>query len=117
MQSLDIFLSYINRSSFITLFVLTWLSIYFIFTLTILISRYFGLNSWQKREQNALESLLMGRQISTLNTVLKKFLSGRVTREKLAICQGMAEKMLQADLPGFLLFHLHHRSSDFLEQL
>lgn len=92
MQSLDIFLSYINRSSFITLFVLTWLSIYFIFTLTILISRYFGLNSWQKREQNALESLLMGRQASTLNTVLKKFLTGRVTREKLAICQCMAEK-------------------------
>ena len=60
MAGLDIFLNYLSRSSFITIFVLSWLSFYFIISLTILFSRMAGLRSWQKKEQNALESLLMG---------------------------------------------------------
>ena len=60
MGGIDIFLNYIQRSSFITIIVLTWLSIYFIVSFTILFSRMAGIGAWQKREQNALEALLMG---------------------------------------------------------
>lgn len=92
MEFIDILLSYLSRSTFITIFVLSWLSIYFITTLTILISRYVGLSSWYKKEEKALESLLMGAKSNTINSVLKKCATGRITKEKLGICQGIAER-------------------------
>ena len=88
----DIILSYFSRSTFITIFVLSWLSFYFILTFTILISRYFGLYSWKKREQKALESLLMGAKLTSVNSVLKKCSNGKITKEKLAVCKNIAEK-------------------------
>lgn len=88
----ELFLSYLTRSTFITIFVLSWLSIYFIITFTILISRFVGLNSWQKTEQKALDNLLMGAKISNTNTILKKCATCEITKEKLAICRSMAQK-------------------------
>ena len=86
MAGLDIFLNYLSRSSFITIFVLSWLSFYFIISLTILFSRMAGLRSWQKKEQNALESLLMGGSKHVLNeSILKRFVSGSISREKLSV--------------------------------
>ena len=87
---IDIILSYFSRSTFITIFVLSWLSFYFILTFTILISRFVGLSSWHKKEEKALESLLMGARIS--NTVLKKVASGKITKEKLAVSLSMSER-------------------------
>ncbi|EPH07465.1 hypothetical protein HMPREF9309_01509 [Campylobacter ureolyticus ACS-301-V-Sch3b] len=89
---LDIFLSYISRSSFITLFVLIWLSIYFITTFSILISKMISLNLWISSEMKALDSLLLGGKISNLTTVVKKYATGETTREKLSVCSAMAEK-------------------------
>ena len=76
MAGLDIFLNYLSRSSFITIFVLSWLSFYFIISLTILFSRMAGLSSWQKKEQNALEW----------------FVSGSISREKLSVAVSIAER-------------------------
>ena len=93
MAGLDIFLNYLSRSSFITIFVLSWLSFYFIISLTILLSRMAGLGSWQKKEQNALESLLMGGSKHTLNdSVLKRFVSGSVSKEKLSVAVSISER-------------------------
>ncbi|WP_311337540.1 MotA/TolQ/ExbB proton channel family protein [Campylobacter ureolyticus] len=89
---LDIFLSYISRSSFITLFVLIWLSIYFITTFSILISKMISLNLWISSEIKALDSLLLGGKISNLTTVVKKYATGEITKEKLSVCKAMAEK-------------------------
>ncbi|MDA3080517.1 MULTISPECIES: MotA/TolQ/ExbB proton channel family protein [unclassified Campylobacter] len=89
---IDIILSYFSRSTFITIFVLSWLSFYFILTFTILISRFVGLSSWQKKEEKALESMLMGARITNTNSILKKSASGKITKEKLAISQSMAER-------------------------
>ncbi|MBO7476140.1 MAG: MotA/TolQ/ExbB proton channel family protein, partial [Campylobacter sp.] len=89
---IDIILSYFSRSTFITIFVLSWLSLYFILTFTILISRFAGLSSWQKKEEKALESMLMGAKITNTNSILKKSASGKITKEKLAISQSMAER-------------------------
>lgn len=89
---IDIILSYFSRSTFITIFVLSWLSLYFILTFTILISRFVGLSSWHKKEEKALESLLMGARISNTNSVLKKVASGKITKEKLAVSLSMSER-------------------------
>ena len=93
MAGLDIFLNYLSRSSFITVFVLGWLSFYFIISFTVLLSRMIGLSSWQKKEQNALESLLMGGSKHILNdSVLKRFVSGSVSKEKLSVAVSIAER-------------------------
>ena len=93
MAGLDIFVNYLSRSSFITVFVLGWLSFYFIISLTVLLSRMVGLSLWQKKEQNALESLLMGGSKHILNdSVLKRFVSGSVSKEKLSVAVSIAER-------------------------
>lgn len=92
MAGLDIFLNYISRSSFITIFVLAWLSLYFIISFTILFSRMVELTLWQKREQRALESLFMGAKAIGSDSALKRCASGKISKEKLAICISMAEK-------------------------
>lgn len=93
MAGLDIFLNYLSRSSFITVFVLGWLSFYFIISFTVLLSRMIGLSLWQKKEQNALESLLMGGSKHILNdSVLKRFVSGSVSKEKLSVAVSIAER-------------------------
>lgn len=92
MSGLDIFFDYFLRSSFITIFVLSWLSIYFIISFTILISRMIGLKQWINDEQNALESLIMGTKIVPVNSILKKCTSGKITKEKLNICISKAQK-------------------------
>ena len=52
-----------------------------------------GLGSWQKKEQNALESLLMGGSKHTLNdSVLKRFVSGSVSKEKLSVAVSISER-------------------------
>lgn len=92
MGGIDIFLNYMSRSSFITIVVLSWLSIYFIISFTILFSRTAGLGAWQKIEQTALESLLMGAKTLPQDASLRKCLSGKITKEKLNVCISIAEK-------------------------
>nr|WP_194239015.1 MotA/TolQ/ExbB proton channel family protein [Campylobacter sp. RM9328] len=86
------FLNYVQRSSFITIIVLSWLSIYFIISFTILFSRMAGIAAWQKREQNALESLLMGAKNIPNESSLRKCAGSKISREKLNVCISVAEK-------------------------
>lgn len=92
MNGIDIFFDYFLRSSFITIFVLVWLSIYFILSFTILISRLLGLKQWIADEQNALESLLIGTKVVPTGSILKKCASSKITKEKLNICISKAQK-------------------------
>lgn len=94
MGGIDIFLNYFSRSSFITIFVLSWLSIYFIVSFTILFSRMAGLSALQKQEQNALESLLMGAKNLPNSSFFKKFISTGITKAKLNIGINLAERKL-----------------------
>lgn len=91
MSSIDLFLNYLSKSSIVTIIVLAWLSLYLIVSFTILFSRYIGLSAWKKKEQLALEDILMGVKINTVDSSLKKCLSGRITKEKLEVCTSLAE--------------------------
>ncbi len=92
MGGIDIFLNYLSRSSFITIVVLGWLSIYFIVSFTILFSRMAGISAWQRREQSALESLLMGAKNIPNDSSLRKCANGKISKEKLNVCISMAER-------------------------
>ena len=92
MGGIDIFLNYLSRSSFITIVVLGWLSIYFIVSFTILFSRMAGISAWQRREQSALESLLMGAKNIPNDSSLRKCANGKIAKEKLNVCISMAER-------------------------
>lgn len=92
MGGIDIFLNYLSRSSFITIVVLSWLSIYFIVSFTILFSRMAGISAWQRREQSALESLLMGAKNIPNDSSLRKCANGKISKEKLNVCISMAER-------------------------
>lgn len=89
---MDVLIDYILKSSFITIIVLSWLSIYLIISFTILFSRLFGLNSWCENEQDTLESLAMGAKTISNECALQKCSSGNITREKLNIGISIAEK-------------------------
>ena len=93
MSAVDLLINYISRSSFITIFVLIWLSFYFITTFGVLISRYFYLNSWLKTERNSLESMLMGAKNVRDDSVLKKCSSRvKISINLLNVCKSVAEK-------------------------
>jgi len=93
MEGIDILLNYLSRSSFITFFVLGWLSIYIIITFGVLFSRYFYLSSWLEREKNSLESMLMGSKVVRDDSILKKCSNHSGTSDKLLnVCKSVAEK-------------------------
>lgn len=92
MAGIDIFLSYFSRSSFVTIFVLLWLSIYLVVSFTILFSRMAGLSAKQSREQSTLESLLMGAKNLPNDSIFKKCTISNSSKEKLNIYLSMAEK-------------------------
>lgn len=93
MEGIDLLLNYLSRSSFVTFFVLGWLSIYIIITFGVLFSRYMYLSSWLSREKKSLESMLMGAKTVRSDSILKKCSSSLGTNEKLLnVCKSVAEK-------------------------
>lgn len=90
-------LTFLNNSSIITWIVLGWLSIYFIMSFTILLSRYVGLSAWQVRENSALERILMGGKIENTSSILKKCTDG-ISKEKLEVYIGLAETKASSGL-------------------
>ncbi len=72
MNLLDLILTYLSRSSAVTLVVLGWLSLYFIVSLTILLSRYFYLSRWLSREKGSFNSMLMGAKNVRGDSILKQ---------------------------------------------
>ncbi|MDX1809491.1 MAG: MotA/TolQ/ExbB proton channel family protein [Sulfurospirillaceae bacterium] len=93
MLAVDLLINYFSRSSYITLFVIMWLSIYFITTFGVLLSRYFFLNSWLRVEQSSLESMLMGARNVRDDSILRKCSSAIGSQENLLnVCKSVAEK-------------------------
>ncbi len=93
MEGVDILLNYLSRSSFVTFFVIGWLSIYIVITFGVLFSRYFYLSSWLEREKNSLESMLIGAKTVRDDSILKKFSNhGEVNERLLNVCKSIAEK-------------------------
>jgi len=93
MEDIDLLLNYLSRSSFVTFFVLGWLSIYIIITFGVLFSRYMYLSTWLSREKNSLESMLMGAKTVRNDSILKKCSNSSGTNEKLLnVCKSVAEK-------------------------
>ncbi len=93
MSAFDILINYISRSSVITIFVLIWLSLYFIATFGLLFSRYLYLNSWKNVEKNSLEAMLMGAKNVRDDSILRKCSSTLGTSKNLLkVCFSIAEK-------------------------
>lgn len=93
MSLADILVTYLTRSSAITLLVLGWLSLYFIIAFAILISRYFSLGIWLKKEKSSLDSLLMGAKNVRNDSILRQCASGENAKSKLlVVCKKIAEK-------------------------
>ncbi len=77
----------------ITLIVLGWLSLYFIVSISILISRSFYLSRRVAQEKSSLNAMLMGAKNVAANSVLRQCSSGsNVNPKLLSVCLKMAEK-------------------------
>ncbi len=88
MNILDLLMTYLTRSSAITLIVLGWLSLYFIVSIAIVISRSISLASWSSKEKNSLDSLIMGAKNVRSDSILKQCNSAKLTN----VCMSLAEK-------------------------
>jgi biopolymer transport protein ExbB/TolQ len=92
MTFIDLFLNYMARSSFVTVFVLSWLSLYFIATFWLLIGRYLTLSSWMSKEQDSLESMLIGNKSARADSILSKCINDKQDPKLLQVCRSVAEK-------------------------
>lgn len=77
------------KSHPVTLGVLTLLSVYFIILNWVFLYRYFSLNSWLSRENNSLESLLMGSSTVSEQSFLSNFLKTSSNSSKEILDLGM----------------------------
>ncbi len=91
-QGLEVFLNYLDRSNAITLFVLAWLSIYFIITVWIYVGRYFVLRNEISLEAASLEALLMGSKSVASGSYLEGCFQGVGHSDILYMCKDIAEK-------------------------
>jgi biopolymer transport protein ExbB/TolQ len=93
MDGIDIFLNYLSKSSFVTVVVLVWLSLYFIITFATLFSRYMYLSSWLAREKSSLEAMLMGSKSVRNDSILKKCSNSfNSNAQLLNVCRSVGEK-------------------------
>lgn len=94
MGAIDIVLNYFSRSSLVSIVVLGWLSLYFIISFSILLSRMSGLSLWYKIERDSLESLVRGSMHPSIGSALSKCASSgeNISEKKLKICLLMAQK-------------------------
>lgn len=72
-SSLQYLQNYYSNNSFITIIILLWLSLYFIFALTIFISRYSGLKLFRSNEMSALKELIKTNKIIFSKSILKPY--------------------------------------------
>ncbi len=77
------------KSHPVTLGVLTLLSVYFIVLNWVFFYRYFSVNSWLSRENNSLESLLLGATTVSEQSFLSNFLKTSSTVSKEILDLGM----------------------------
>lgn len=98
MSQVDLFLNYFSKSSFVTIFVLSWLSIYFILTFTVFFSKALQLAGWLKTEKESLESMLFGSSEVRDDSILRRCATSRISEKMLDICISTAEKNATAGL-------------------
>jgi len=60
MDGVNLLSIYLEKSGPVTVFILSWLSLYIVLTLWIGVSRYLSLNGWISNERTSLDMLLMG---------------------------------------------------------
>ena len=90
---MDVIFGYILEGGFVTTFVFVWLSIYFILTIWVYISRTLTLGSWKSVEQASLESLLQGNTRIRQKSVLSKCVSvSKNSNASYELCKSVAEK-------------------------
>ncbi len=96
---MDIFLTYLTQGGFISTIVLVWLSVYFIITVWIYISRSLSLASWERTEKASLQSLLRGVAKIKRSSILSKCVgSDHQSIVTLNVCKRVAEKKSTAYL-------------------
>lgn len=85
-SNLGFLANYYSNNSFITIFILIWLSLYFILALTIFISRYTALKIFKTNELSALKELIKSNKVIFSKTILKPYLDNpNENRSKLNI--------------------------------
>ncbi len=89
MRTFEIFLDYLTRSSFITIAVLSLLSLYFIAVNWTFIYRYLYLKRWIKRESESLRQIMMGSKKPAMDSALTKCFheAGRQSKEAAEFCK------------------------------
>lgn len=95
---MDILFAYIIDGGIIATLVFLWLTIYFIITVWIWVSRVLTLNSWERSEKSSLESLLRGVPKIKRSSILSNCLQNDDQRASLGICKSVAEKKATAYL-------------------
>jgi biopolymer transport protein ExbB/TolQ len=92
MNIVDLFLNYLTRSNAITIFVMAWLSFYFILTFWIFIARFLSLGSMISKERESMQTLLMGLRLNQ-SSILKKCESKDGSNEKMMdVCLNFANE-------------------------
>ena len=94
------------KSHPVTLGVLALLSLYFIVLNWVFIYRYFSLNSWLFKENNSLESLLLGASTVNEDSFLNNFIktSSNISREILDLAMLAATKEATKGLSVLSIF-------------
>ena len=91
-------ISFISNGGIVSIIVFIWLSLYLILTIWIYSSRYLTLISWEKSENESLNSLLQGNNSISPDSVLSKCIKGSNTVKLLPVCKGLAEEKATAHL-------------------
>lgn len=76
----------------ITIFVLGWLSFYFVIAFSILISRRISLANWERKEKASLDAMLMGAKNVRNDSILRQCASSGANPKLLDVCAKIAEK-------------------------
>ncbi len=98
MNTVDLLITYLSRSSAITLIVLGWLSLYFIVSVSIIISRSFSMSLWIDKENNSLDSLLMGAKKVRSDSILRRCSKVSSNLNLINVCMTLAEKKVTVGL-------------------
>jgi len=84
-------IEYLSKSSFITIFVLGWLSTYFIAVFWIAFYKFFSINSMILREKDSLEGMFSGSFSVGGSSILRKCIQGNsIKKEFLEVCKSIA---------------------------
>lgn len=88
---------FIHNSSFIALFVLFWLSAYFVATLWVFFYKFFLLKNACLREQNSLDAILTGKGIVPSDPLFQN-ITKRPSKELLLIWRSQVQKRITTGL-------------------